>query len=328
MAHEPVWASMAPESSAGAGGAGGPPQPVGCCRASSWRTWRRGLVTLLALVGLWHLAKPLIERLQGDAIGLVTIQGELTEAAPIVAAIERVQEDPHVKALVLRINSPGGDVAVAQEIAAAVKRARTARQLPVIASIGSIGASGGYYVALAADTIVAQPGSLTGSIGVLVERTVFGDALSRYGIRREVLKTGPYKDTGSPWRTWSAADRRMLAAVLDDMYQQFVAEVAAARRLPVARVRALADGRLFSGQQAQAAGLVDALGSLRDAITLAAQRAGLPAPAPRLVEWEASPSPWDPLRRLLQPGHEAAFWRAPAWRNLDKVPAAAWEAGG
>jgi len=188
-----------------------------------------------------------------------------------------------VKAIVLRIDSPGGGVVPSQEIYDAVKRVRNKNNKMVIASMGTVAASGGYYIAAATDRIIANPGTLTGSIGVIMELANLEGLLKKIGVESLVVKSGRYKDIGSPLRKMREDDRRILQSVMDDVHRQFIQAVAEGRSLDVAEVQPLADGRIFTGRQAREMKLVDELGDLEDAIRLAADLAGIEG-EPKVVE--------------------------------------------
>lgn len=210
----------------------------------------------------------------GERIGLVEIEGVILDSKHAVEQLERFENDGSINAVVLRINSPGGGVAASQEIYEAAKRLRHQNKF-VIASMGSVAASGGYYIACAADTIVANPGTTTGSIGVISEMMNVTELLNKIGVRFEVIKSGKYKDSGSPFRAMNPEDRQYFQGYVDDAFQQFVGVVAEARRMEKSQVLQYADGRVFTGQQALKFGLVDRLGTYQDALELAAKMAGI-----------------------------------------------------
>jgi len=210
----------------------------------------------------------------GERIGVVEIAGVILDSKHAVEQLERFENDGSIDAVVLRIDSPGGGVAASQEIYEAAKRLRQRNKF-VIASMGSVAASGGYYIACAADTIMANPGTTTGSIGVISEIMNLTELLNKIGVRFEVIKSGKYKDSGSPYRAMNEEDRRYFQGYVDDAYQQFVGVVAQARRMEKADVLKYADGRVFTGQQALAFGLIDRLGTYQDALALAAELAGI-----------------------------------------------------
>jgi protease-4 len=182
-------------------------------------------------------------------------------------------KDPSIKALVLRVDSPGGAVAPSQEIFEEVKKAAAKKK--VVVSMGAIAASGGYYVSSPATRIVANPGTLTGSIGVIMEIPNLEGLLDKVGVKTQVIKSGEHKDLASAFRELGDEERRILQGVLDDVHDQFISDVAEGRRIPVEEVRRLADGRIFTGRQALKEGLVDELGNLEDAIMISAELAGI-----------------------------------------------------
>jgi protease-4 len=218
-----------------------------------------------------------------DRIALIRVEGVILDSQTTVGELKRFSENPSVKAIVLRIDSPGGGVVPSQEIYDAVKRARTKNNKAVIASMGSVAASGGYYIAAATDRIVANPGTLTGSIGVIMETANVEGLLQKIGVEGVVIKSGKYKDVGSPLRKMSEEERGLLQAVMDDVHKQFIEAVAEGRAIELADAQALADGRIFTGRQAKEAKLVDELGDLEDAIQLAADVVGIEG-EPKVVE--------------------------------------------
>lgn len=209
----------------------------------------------------------------GDKIAVVEIKGVIASSRSIVEQIENYAEDDAVKAIVLRINSPGGAVGPSQEIYREVLRAKEKKK--VIASMESVAASGGYYVACASDVIVANPGTITGSIGVVMEFSNIEDLLRKIGLRSYVVKSGKHKDIGSPVRKMTSEEKAILQGVIDSVHNQFVRAVAEGRDLEEGKVRQLADGRIFSGEQAKELGLVDRLGGLQDAVEIAAEMVGI-----------------------------------------------------
>jgi len=228
--------------------------------------------------GLPGGAKVAVVQVEG-VIGTEVSRGLDTE--DIVRTLSEYRDDPAIRAVVLRINSPGGVVAPTQEIATAVRRLREAKK-PVVASLGSVAASGGYYVAVAADRIYASPGTLTGSIGVVMQLANVEGLLKKVGVEYVVVKAGAYKDVGNFARPMTPEERRILQSLLDDVYDQFIGAVAEGRGLDPQTVRSFAEGRIYSGRQAQGLKMVDDLGGLDDAIDAAAKMAGLPG-KPKVV---------------------------------------------
>ncbi|MGH7365265.1 MAG: signal peptide peptidase SppA [Candidatus Rokuibacteriota bacterium] len=246
-------------------------------------------VLVLFVVTVWLLLALSGDGLPGGAkVAVVEIEGIIGVGADggpdtetIIRTLAEYRDDPSVRAVVLRIDSPGGVVAPTQEIFTAVRRVREANK-PVVASMGSVAASGGYYVAAAADRIFASPGTLTGSIGVVMQLANVEGLLKKVGVEYVVVKAGTYKDVGNFARAMTPEERRILQSLLDDIYEQFIAAVAEGRGLELQAVRAFAEGRIYSGRQAQDLRMVDDLGGLEDAIEAAAKMAGLP-PKPKVV---------------------------------------------
>jgi len=210
----------------------------------------------------------------GGKVGLVEVEGAIMDGRDIIEQLERQKDDASVKAVVLRVNSPGGAVGPTQEIYDEIFRVRKAGK-PVVASLGAIAASGGYYIACAADTVLASPGTLTGSIGVIMTFPNAEELLKKVGLSFQVVKSGPNKDIGSLYREMTPEEKRVLQNVIDDVYDQFVEAVMRGRGLSREEVAAFADGTVFSGRQARDLGLVDQLGGLAEAVDLAGQLGGI-----------------------------------------------------
>ncbi len=200
----------------------------------------------------------------GDRIGIVEIKGVIIQSSEIIEQIHQYAEDDGVKAIVLRIDSPGGGVGPSQEIHREILKIKSKKK--VVTSMGSVAASGGYYIACASDLIVANPGTITGSIGVLMEFTNIEELFKKIGIKGIVLKSGEHKDIGSPLREMGPEEKKIIQGVIDDVHQQFVQAVAEGRKMNRAKVMEIADGRIVTGEQAKQMGLVDQLGNLQDAI--------------------------------------------------------------
>lgn len=220
----------------------------------------------------------------GPKVAVVELTGTIIDARPVVRQLKQYRRDGSVRAIVLRIESPGGGVAASQEIHDEVRKTRMAGKV-IVASMGSVAASGGYYVAVPATRIMANPGTTTGSIGVVAEIPNIRRLLDKIGIDFTVIKSGKFKDTGSPYRGLTEAERAYLQQWVDDAFAQFVDAVAEGRRMDRARVLELADGRVFTGLQALRSGLVDTLGTFEDAVRLAADLAGIKG-EPRIVRQE------------------------------------------
>jgi protease-4 len=232
---------------------------------------------------LLNLLLPDLDLSGQDRVALIRVEGVIIDAQTTIGELKQYSENPLVKAIVLRIDSPGGGVVPSQEIHDAVKRVKNKSNKAVIASMGSVAASGGYYIAAATDRIIANPGTLTGSIGVIMEMANFEGLLKKIGVEGIVIKSGRFKDVGSPLRKMSDEERKLLQSVMDDVHHQFIQAVADGRSLEPSDVEALADGRIFTGRQAKEARLIDELGDLDDAIHIAADIAGIEG-EPKVLE--------------------------------------------
>ena len=212
----------------------------------------------------------------GGNVGVIEIENVITSSKYIVRELKNFEEDPTIKAVLIRVDSPGGGVAASQEIYQQVKKVKAHKK--VVVSMGAVAASGGYYVSLPADIIVANPGTITGSIGVIMEFPVLKDLLDKIGIEFEVIKSKEHKDIGSPFRKMSITERELLHDVVIDVYNQFVEATAKARNLPEDSVLKYADGRILTGRQALEVGLIDTLCSFEDAVAITGELAGIKSP--------------------------------------------------
>lgn len=215
----------------------------------------------------------------GPRVAIVELEGLIAETDELVRELRLHRDNPSVRAVVIRINSPGGVVGPTQEVYDALLRVREAGK-PVVASLGAVAASGGYYAAVAADQIYANPGTLTGSIGVIMQLANVDALLKKVGVDFVVVKAGQFKDIGNPSRPMTPEERRVVQALLEDVHGQFIEAVAKGRKLERGAVLRIADGRVFSGTQALELKMVDALGGLEDAVNAAARLANLPTPPP------------------------------------------------
>lgn len=209
----------------------------------------------------------------GEKVGVIPIEGIIGDSAEIVSEIEDFSGNGSIRAVVLRIDSPGGGVAPSQEIYQAVRELRKKKK--VVVSMGSVAASGGYMIAVAADRIIANPGTITGSISAVMHYANVEELLKKVGVRSSVIKSGKFKDIGSPARAMTEEERSLIQGIVDDIYDQFVATVSENRKIPLSKIRALSDGRIFTGRQAKELGLVDELGGLQDAVLLAGRLSGM-----------------------------------------------------
>ncbi len=208
-----------------------------------------------------------------DKVGVVPIDGVITTSKDTVEQLESFGKDPSIKAVVLRIDSPGGGVASSQEIFGAILELKKKKK--VVASLGSIAASGGYMIACAADRIVSNPGTITGSISAIMHFANAEELMKKIGVRATVIKSGKFKDIGTPARGMTDEERELLQDLVDDIYDQFLDSVAVSRKLSKDTVRTFADGRVFSGRRAMKLGLVDELGDLTAAVRTAGGMAGI-----------------------------------------------------
>ena len=266
--------------------------------------FKKSVVLFLALIiglsmigGLFIAPKVKQSKLNGNGkIAIVYVDGMivggrgqvslLTEGGgtdSLIRQLHSARDDASVKAIVLRINSPGGTVPASQEVGEELKKLRATGK-PVITSMADMAASGGYWLAACTDRIYANPSTITGSLGVYMPYSNWEELYKKIGVRQEKIKSGPHKDILSPDRELTAEERAIVQAMVDDMYTQFVAVVAEGRHLEEAKVRQLADGRIYTGRQAKELGLVDELGNMYDAIDGAAAMAGIQG-KPEIVEY-------------------------------------------
>ncbi len=247
------------------------------------KTMLAGIVLIGALVGIFFTLSYYVSSLlgfsegssHGNKIALINIENIITRSDDTVRQIKKYADDKSIKAIVLRIDSPGGGVAPSQEIYSEILKIRENSGKKVITSMGNLAASGGYYIACASDIIVANPGTLTGSIGVIMNFSNAEELMKKIGLKSETVKSGKFKDIGSPMRKFTDEDKKLLQGVIDDVYDQFVNVVAEGRNIDIQRVKELSDGRVFTGRQAFKMGLVDELGSLETAIKIAGEMVGI-----------------------------------------------------
>jgi protease-4 len=233
------------------------------------------LLGILVLIIIISLSLVILQKNvpMGDKVALIRVEGTILDSKDTIDQIKDFTKDPSTKAIVLRIDSPGGAVAPSQEIYEEVRKAIAKKK--IVVSMGSVAASGGYYIASPASRIFANPGTLTGSIGVIMEIPNFEGLMNKLGIKTEVVKAGRHKDIASIFRGMKKEDREILQGVLDNVHEQFITAVANGRKMLPEDVRKIADGRVFTGEQALKAGLVDELGNLEDAVKAAGRLAGI-----------------------------------------------------
>jgi protease-4 len=209
----------------------------------------------------------------GEKVGIIEITGIISDAKNITHNLKLFREDSSVKAIVIRIDSPGGAVGPSQEIFREIRKTSSSKK--VVASMGTIAASGGYYVAAGADGIVANPGTITGSIGVIMGFTNYQELLQKIGLVPIVIKSGEYKDIGSPVRKMKAEEQKILQDFAKKIHRQFIMDIVEGRKIEQAKVETIADGRIFTGEESKELGLVDRLGNLEDAIEWAGRMGGI-----------------------------------------------------
>jgi protease IV len=217
-----------------------------------------------------------------DRIQVVDIEGELVDSRPILDQIKRYEDSESVKAILLNIDSPGGGVAVSQEVYTEIKRLREKKDKIIVSYLSSTGASGAYYLSCASNKIVANPGTIVGSIGVIAEWVNYADLLEWAKLKDIVFKTGEFKDTGSASRALTDNERKYFQGLIDDMYVQFLEAVSSGRKLDLQDVRTMADGRVFTGRDAKERKLIDEIGNFQDAVDITAKLAGISG-KPRLL---------------------------------------------
>jgi protease-4 len=208
-----------------------------------------------------------------EKVGVIEINGLITKSLPTLKDLRKFSEQAHVKAIVLRIDSPGGAVGPSQEIMREIEKTRKKKK--VVASLGTVAASGGYYVACAADLIMANPGTATGSIGVIMKLMNVEDLIKKLGVNFYSIQAGDLKDLGSPFRTMTPEERAVLQNLLDDIHAQFIADIARNRKFPLEKAKKLADGSVYTGQKAKELGLVDEMGNFEDAVEKAGRLGGI-----------------------------------------------------
>lgn len=247
------------------------------------------LIFFIATYGITLISTRKAPVVFGEKVALIRIEGIILDSKKTIEQLKKYNEDKSVKAIVLRVDSPGGGVVPSQEIYEEVKKIREKGEKKVLVSMGSVAASGGYYISCPADKIVANPGSITGSIGVVMELANIEGLLEKLGVKSVVIKSGKHKDIGSILRTMSDEERELLQKVLDDVHNQFIEAIAKGRGIREEDIRDIADGRIFTGRQAKEIGLVDEIGNLEDTIKIAAKISGIKG-EPKVVTEEKRPS--------------------------------------
>lgn len=211
----------------------------------------------------------------GDRIGVVDLEGVILSPQPVVSQLKKFADDSSIKAIILHVNSPGGGVAASEEIYREVKRIRTEKKKKIVVSIETVGASGAFYVASASDKIYADEGSIVGSIGVIAQWVNYGDLLKWFKLKDVVIKTGEFKDTGNPARDLTPAEQAYMQSLIDNMFGQFIKAVADGRGMKYDDVKAIANGKVWTGQEAQSMKLIDSIGDFEKAVHETAKSVGI-----------------------------------------------------
>ncbi len=231
------------------------------------------IFTFLAGIGSGLLISGGSSFTSGDKVAVLRVEDVIIDSQIYLESIDAIAKDDNVKALVVRIDSPGGSVGPSQEIYSELKK--LGKELPIVASIGGVGASGGYYIACATEKIYANPGSITGSIGVIAQFASYEKLLDWAKIDVEVIKSGKYKDVGSPFREMDETDKQYIQELIDNVYSQFKSVVASSRDLGTEQVDSIAEGKIYTGEQALNLKLIDELGTINDAVSEAGKLGGI-----------------------------------------------------
>jgi protease IV len=221
------------------------------------------IIGIILLVFLLSIIRGLMGK-GGERLAIVEIEGVISESRQVMEDVIRFKEDPTIKGVILRINSPGGSVGPTQEIYREVMKLKQKKK--VFVSMGSVCASGGYYIASAGEKVYANPSTITGSIGVIMQSVIVDELLKKLGVKSNTIKAGDLKDAGSPFREMTPGEKAYLNAVVENIHEQFIRDVAAARKMEFDKVKRLADGRIYTGLQAKEIGLVDNIGNFYDAV--------------------------------------------------------------
>jgi len=239
------------------------------------------LIIILVIAGLLGGAMVIVMKslspsstpLFSEKIGVIPVEGTISSSQTVTSQLVEFRKDAGIKAILIKVNSPGGAIAPSQEIYREIEKTIPVKK--VVVSMGTVAASGGYYIAAAANKIVANPGTITGSIGVIMEFVRVEDLLTKIGVDLEIMKSGEFKDIGSPDRKLTQREREILNAMIMDMQNQFVEAIVRGRGLSLEEVQRIADGRIFSGARARELGLVDVLGNFQDAVEITKELAGI-----------------------------------------------------
>ena len=274
--------------------------------------------TMIAMILLFVVGTKDSDFEFGEKVGIIEITGIIGDAKSVIHNLKRFREDDSIKAIVVRIDSPGGAVGPSQEIYREIRKTLSSKK--VVASMGTIAASGGYYIAAGTDGIIANPGTITGSIGVIMGFTNYQELLQKIGLVPIVVKSGEYKDIGSPVRKMKAEEQKILQDFAKKIHQQFIKDIVEGRKMDQAKVEALADGRIFTGEESKQLGLVDRLGNFEDAIEWAGRLGGIKGKIATvyarekkfsLLRYIADSSVRELLSRIVDPSLSADYLYSP-----------------
>jgi len=222
------------------------------------------ILSVVLIVFVISIIRAFLGKPFGERIGVVEIEGVISDSRQTMDDIIRFKEDPAIKGVIIRINSPGGSVGPTQEIYREVVKLKEKKK--VFVSMGSLCASGGYYIAAAGEKVYANPSSITGSIGVIMQSVILEDLMKKIGVKSNTIKAGDLKDTGSPFKEMTPEERAYLNEVVKNIHEQFIKDIADGRKMDLEKTRKLADGRVYTGLQAQEVGLVDNIGNFYDTV--------------------------------------------------------------
>jgi protease-4 len=268
-------------------------------------TGRKILLIVCIVIAVIIFAATISGMFTGSAskIGVVEIEGTITDLKDVMADIVRFKEDDSIRGVIVRINSPGGAVGPTQEAATELKKLKEKKKVYV--SMGSVCASGGYYIAAVGERLYANPSTITGSIGVIMQQTVVEDLMKKIGVQSNTIKAGSMKDVGNPFRRMTDSERKYLQDIIDSIHEQFIKDVAEGRKMKIEKARELSDGRIYTGLQAKDTGLIDSIGTFYDAVDAMKATLGIKG-KPDLVYGKR---PFAPLKWLFSSALQEMFAR-------------------
>ncbi|MEA1986229.1 MAG: signal peptide peptidase SppA [Candidatus Marinimicrobia bacterium] len=241
-----------------------------------------GIIVIISIVKISYRKNNFEISTFGD-IGIVTVEGIIIKSDKFISQLKRYGKNNSIKGIIIVVNSPGGSSATSQEMFEMVKYVKSKYSKPIYVSMKSVAASGGYYIALGADSIFALPSTMTGSIGVIMDFPEWEKALNKIGVKMNVIKSGKLKDSGSPYREFNNSDKEYFQELVNDVYSQFINDVSNSRNIPLVEVKKLAKGQVFTGMQAMKNNLIDEIGTTQDVIDIMAGRLNLGA-NPKIIK--------------------------------------------